>query len=88
MSELGNPKNEHLSDIEPWKKIERRANPEKKIECPALLLYTGRESGGKYELVVRVEDVDGLGSRSINFAQTEAAEDAGPLPTTSGIQST
>ena len=48
------------------------------------VLYTGRESGGKYELVVRVEDVDGLGSRSINFAQTEAVEDAGPLPANSG----
>jgi len=31
MSEPGNPENERLSDIEPWEKIERRANLKKSV---------------------------------------------------------
>ena len=37
MSKPENPQNEQLSDSEPWVKIERRGNLEKKSECPALL---------------------------------------------------
>ena len=40
MRKLGNPKKECLSDIDPWKKIEQRANLEKESECPALVQNT------------------------------------------------
>jgi len=37
MSEPKNLENERLSDLDSWEKIERRANLEKKSECPALI---------------------------------------------------
>ena len=43
-------------------------------------------SAALYELVVKVENVTGLGSRNINFVKTaEVAEEASPLPTMPGI---
>ncbi len=47
--------------------------------------FSGRESTARFDLVVRVDDVPGLGMRSLNFAKTEAMEDASALPPTSGI---
>ncbi len=47
--------------------------------------FPGRESTARFDLVVRVDDVPGLGMRSLNFAKTEAMEDASALPATSGM---
>ncbi len=47
--------------------------------------FPGRESTARFDLVVRVDDVPGLGMRSLNFAKKEATEDASALPATSGI---
>ncbi len=45
----------------------------------------GRESAARYDLLVKVENVVGLGSRVLNFAKTEVPEDVGAVPITSGI---
>jgi hypothetical protein len=47
--------------------------------------FSGRESTARFDLIVRVDDVPGLGMRSLNFAKTEATEDASALPAISGI---
>ena len=46
MSEPRNPKNERLSNIDPWKKLSVERRTKKKSECPALNLLDKNDIAG------------------------------------------